>query len=77
MTRMEFLAEIDEILGLAPGTLKGDERLEDLENWDSTSLIILISLADANNGVHLSPSQIAKCSTVADLVRLARADATS
>ena len=33
MTREEFLLEIDEILGLRAGTLRGDERLEELENW--------------------------------------------
>ena len=73
MTRNEFLLEIDDVLGLAPGTLRGDEKLEELENWDSTSLIVLISLADSNNGVHITPYQVVNCATVADLLKLAGA----
>ena len=72
MTRSDFLIEMDEILGLAPGTLQGHERLEELRNWDSTSLITFIALADSNNGVSISPGQIVNCSTVADLLRLAQ-----
>jgi hypothetical protein len=73
MTRYEFLLEMDDILGLPAGTLRGDEKLDELENWDSTSLITLVALADANNGTHLSPSQIVTCATVADLLQLAGA----
>jgi acyl carrier protein len=74
MTRKDFLLEMDEILGLPAGTLRGGERLEELENWDSMSLITLISVAEANNAVRISPDQIVNCSTVADLLRLAGAE---
>lgn len=74
MTRDEFLLQIDEILGLRPGTLRGDEKLEDLKNWDSTALISLIALADANNSVPIAPDQVVGCSTVADLLRLAQVE---
>jgi acyl carrier protein len=65
---------MDEILGLPARTLRGEEKLEDLENWDSTSLITLIALADTNNGVRISLGEIVNCSTVADLLRLAGAE---
>jgi hypothetical protein len=74
MTRSEFLLEIDDILGLPPGTLRGNEKLDELQNWDSTSLISLISLAETNNGVSLSLQGVVDCSTVGDLLRLARVD---
>ena len=74
MTREEFLLQMDEILGLQPGTLRGHEKLEDLENWDSTSLITFIAMAETDSGVPLSPDQIVACSTVGDLLRLARVD---
>jgi hypothetical protein len=77
MTREEFLLQMDEILGLPPGTLRGHEKLEDLENWDSTTLISLILLADANNSVPITPDQVVGCSTVADLLRLAQVAGTS
>jgi len=77
MTREKFLLEMDEILGLRAGTLRGDERLEELENWDSTALISLIVLAETSNNAHISPEQVVGCATVADLLRLAQVDGSS
>lgn len=68
---------MDDILGLSAGTLRGDENLEELENWDSTALISLIVLAETSNNVHISPEQVVGCSTVADLLRLAQVDGSS
>jgi acyl carrier protein len=77
MTRDEFLLEMDEILNLPPRTLRGHEKLEELENWDSTTLITLISLAETNNGVNMSLQQIVDCSTVDDLLRLVEVESSS
>lgn len=74
MTRNDFLLQMDEILDLPAGTLRGDEKLEELPNWDSTSLITFIAMAETNNGVNISPGQIVTCSTVADLLHLAQVD---
>lgn len=74
MTRDEFLLHIDEILRLRPGTIRGDEKLENLENWDSTALIGLIILMESNQNVPISPDQIVGCSTVADLLRLGQVE---
>lgn len=74
MTRKEFLLEMDELLGLQPGVLQGDEKLEDLQNWDSTALIGLIVLAESANTVQISPDEVVGCSTVSDLLRLARVE---
>lgn len=77
MTREEFLLEMDEILGLRAGTLRGNEKLEDLQNWDSTALVGLIVLAETTNNAQISPDQVIGCSTVADLLRLAQVDDSS
>jgi acyl carrier protein len=77
MTREEFLLEMDEILGLRAGTLRGDEELGELKNWDSTALISLIVLAETNNSAQISPDQVVGCSTVADLLRLAQVEDSS
>jgi hypothetical protein len=77
MTHDEFLLQMDEILGLPARTLRGNEKLEDLENWDSTSLITFIALADSAAGVNVSPAQVVNCLTVADLLRVARVDVSS
>jgi hypothetical protein len=77
MTRNEFLLELDEILELPAGSLKGPEKLEELGQWDSTAVIGYMALADANNGTRVSPRQIANCATVEDLLDLAKVVGTS
>lgn len=77
MSREQFLLQMDEILGLCPGTLRGDEKLEEIQNWDSTALISLIVLTEQSNYAHITPDQVVGCSTVADLLRLAQVDGTS
>jgi len=74
MTRPEFLLEMDELLGLRPGTIRGPEKLDELENWDSTALVSFVVIAEANSGVRISPQEIVNCSTVADLLQLARVE---
>lgn len=71
MTQEEFLLEMDEILGLRTGTLRGDENLDELQNWDSTALVGLIVLAETTSNTSISPDQVVGCTTVADLLRLA------
>lgn len=75
MTRQEFLLALDESLELAPGTLTGSEKLDDLEQWDSVAMLNYIALADSNLGVSISPRDILSCATVGDLLTLAKAGA--
>ena len=77
MAREEFLAELDEVLELPRGTLKGLEKLEALEQWNSVAMIGFIALADTNNGTRISPRQIVNCATIEDLLKLAKADGSS
>ncbi|HEV8076202.1 MAG TPA: hypothetical protein VGP66_10155, partial [Candidatus Acidoferrum sp.] len=74
MTREQFLLGMDEFLGLPAGTLRGDEKLQELKNWDSTALISLIVLAETSNNVQITPDQVVDCTTVADLLRLAQVE---
>jgi len=74
MTKSEFLLEMDNVLDLPSGTLRGHEKLEDLKNWDSTALITLIVLAESNNNVQISPAEIVSCSTVGDILQIAQVD---
>jgi acyl carrier protein len=71
MTRKAFLEHLDELLELSAGTLKGDERLEDQERWDSLAMVGFIALVDEHCGVRLSPRQFVNCNTVNDLLQLA------
>lgn len=71
MTREEFLLEMDGMLGLRPGTLRGTEKLEELESWDSTALVGMIVLAESANDTEISLDEVVGCSTVGDLLRIA------
>ena len=74
MTREEFLAQLDELVELEPGTLKGPEKLEDLDQWTSMAMVGFIALADEYNGTKVGPKEIAKCLTVDDLLKLAKVE---
>lgn len=69
MDMQQLLLKLDEILELKPGTLKGDEQLADLEQWDSLAMMNFIALA-SERGVALSPRQFTRCNTVNDLLML-------
>ena len=71
MSREEFLLELDSVFELSAGTLKGQEKLEELEQWDSTAMMGFIALANTSNGARVSPRQIINCSTIADLMSIA------
>ena len=75
MTRPDFLILVDDLLELPKGTLTGQEKLEDLEGWDSLSLISFMALVDEHLGVKLSPRQFVTCQTVNDLLSLAKVPA--
>ena len=74
MTRDKFLLEMDEIIGLPAGRLRGNEKLEDLEGWDSLALITMIQLVEAVGRLRVTPNQIVNCVTVADVLKLAQVD---
>ena len=69
--RNEFLLQLDEILDLAPGTLKGPELLAGLENWTSLSVMSFMALADEVSGAAPSGKDVARCQSVNDLLALA------
>jgi acyl carrier protein len=71
MTRAQFLNQIEDILEIESGTLKGDEILRDVEGWDSLATISVIAMADEQLGLTLTGNQIGRAVTVDDLVALA------
>jgi len=70
MTKTEFYSELESMLELEAGTLKGTESLSELEGWDSMAVLSFIALADSKLGVVASPAALASCRTVPDLVNL-------
>ncbi|MBZ2187408.1 MAG: hypothetical protein K7J46_22120 [Bryobacter sp.] len=60
-----------ELLELDSSALRLEDKLEDLENWNSMAMIGYLALADSASGKKLSPRQIRECETIADLAQLA------
>ncbi len=70
MDRQTFLPFLDEVLELPPGTLKGPEKLEDLEDWNSMAMVSFVALVDEHFNYTVSPRQFVNCETVDDLLGL-------
>ncbi len=70
VTRQEFLRKLEELLEVESHTLKGEEDLQDLEGWESLTVMEFMALADESFNVVLHPNDIASCDTVAELLDL-------
>lgn len=70
MKKEELYANIEGILELEPGTVKGDETLESLGDWNSLAIISFIAFADGMLGLSLHPETLKKARTVADLAAM-------
>ena len=71
MTKNQYCVLLDEILGFASGTIKGDEELGNIPGWDSLAIMAFISMLDERLGESVPASKITSCRTVADLIALA------
>lgn len=70
MTTPDALRFLETVLAMPAQSLAGNERLRDLESWDSLSTLVVIAAADKDLGVPLPGSRVARCETVADLCAL-------
>jgi acyl carrier protein len=70
IAKHEALRLLEEMLDLRPQSLAGDERLRDLEAWDSLSTLMFIGLVDRKFGVPLPGNRVAQCQTVDELCSL-------
>jgi acyl carrier protein len=65
-----FLHEIEATLELPEGSLKRDDQLEDIPEWDSLAVISFIALVDEKLGLAVDGEALANAVTVADLLAL-------
>ena len=70
MKTAEFLAHLDDMLELDPGTLTGDEQLSDIPEWDSLAVISFIALVDEQFEIILEGEKLAEAKSLADLISL-------
>lgn len=67
MSKEEKLALLEEIMDLDEGELNEDAVLEDIEEWDSLSVLTLISEMKKKFDISLSTQQIKEFKTIADI----------
>ena len=67
MTKEEKIAMVEEVLDLDAGDLSEDSILEDIEEWDSLSVLTLISEMKKKFDISLSTAQIRSFVTVSDI----------
>jgi acyl carrier protein len=70
MTRREFLTELETLMELPPGSLKGDEPLSSLAPWDSMGVLGFVLLVEEKLGHVVEGSAVAEAKTIADLLAL-------
>ena len=70
MQKTEFYSELESMLEMEPGTIKGDELLVNLPGWDSVAVLSFIALADSKLGESVPAAALVRTQTVADLIGL-------
>lgn len=70
MTKKELIEMLEEIVEAEPNTLTGEERLEDLQSWDSLAVVNFIAVVDENFGLTLEPKKIMESETINQLISL-------
>ena len=73
MNKQEFLNQLEEILELDTNTLKGNEVLLDIEQWDSLAFLSIIAMADEHFDIVIQGDKLEQIKTVDDLVALVQA----
>lgn len=70
MTSSNFLRALEESLELESGSVSGNEKLNDVDWWDSLAALTFMAVADQELQTIISGEQLASCNTVPDLLRL-------
>lgn len=66
MNQTEFIALVEEILEVSPGTVNMSDDLSDID-WDSLANISFIAALDDSHGAVIDADTLAKCESVQDL----------
>lgn len=61
------LQEIEEVVDMELGSLRGNESLDDLPNWDSLAFLSFLAMAESRFGVKVAPETLRAARSVTDL----------
>ncbi len=67
----KFLNLLEELLEMDLGTLRGDEKLDSLNGWDSLAVVGFIALMDRHFSLEVPAPEVTAAQTIGDLVALA------
>jgi acyl carrier protein len=70
MNEQEFIASIEELLEIDPGSISLETQLDSLEQWDSLAFVSFLALADSKYGVRVTPTELRASKSIADLMKL-------
>jgi len=65
-----FINHLREALNNPDLTIRAEDSLRDLPNWDSLAILTVLSMVDEEYGVTLSGAELQNCERVADLYTL-------
>jgi len=71
MTRSQFLGFYEKLWEIPAGTLKPENPLFELNDWDSIAVLNTIALMDREFGVKVTGGQLSICRTLGDVLDLA------
>jgi acyl carrier protein len=61
---------MEEVLEEDPGSLELTTPLESLSSWDSLAVVAFLSTADSKYGARVAPTDLRKCKSLGDLMKL-------
>lgn len=67
----KFLNLLEELLEMDLGTLRGDEKLDSLNGWDSLAVVGFIALMDRHFSLEVPAPEVTAARTIGDLIALA------
>lgn len=70
MTKEEKIAMLEEVMDLDEGALDENASLDDIDEWDSLSVLTLISEMKKRFNISLATQQIREFKTVADILAI-------
>ena len=68
MTNAEKIALFEEVMELEEGTLQQDDVLEEYDEWDSVTILGIISLIDEEFGKTVTGKEVRDIKTVSGLL---------
>jgi acyl carrier protein len=73
MTLEGFIGDFEEAVeDLEPGSVNGETRFRELEQWDSLAVLTVTAMIDADYEVRLRADELKGCATVAELFELVK-----